>query len=375
MTFAEHFTHLEDPRRAQGKLHTLADILTITLCAVLAGADGWDDIATFARIKRHWLTEHLALRHGVPSADTFRRVLAALDPEAFSRGFVRWVEAVAERTAGDIVAIDGKTLRRSYDSDDPRAMLHMVSAWSSRQHLVLAQQRVGDKSNEITAIPALVSVLDLTGCIVTLDAMGTQTEIARQICARQADYVLALKGNHRALHEEVCAYFDEARRADFARRPIGYAETKDIGHGRHEVRRAWSSSDVSWLPGADAWQGLASIVLVERARASATAGEPSVEQRYYLSSLGGGSACAAEQALDAVRRHWGIENEVHWVLDVVFREDESRIRRDHGGANLSVVRHVALNLLRRDATPKLSLRMKRKRAGWDDAFLEQLTGL
>jgi len=253
-------------------------------------------------------------------------------------------------------------------------MLHMVSAWSSRQRLVLAQRRVAHNSNEITAIPALLSVLDVHGCIVTLDAIGTQTEIARQITEQGAHYVLALKGNHAGLHEEVATYFDQAQRAALAHRPIGYAASSEIGHGREERRHAWSSSDVSWLPGAHSWQGLRSIVLIESERCSGTTRQASVERRYYLSSLAGGTAAAATQVLDAVRRHWGIENEVHWVLDLVFREDESRIRRDHGGANLSVVRHVALNVLRREASPRMSVRMKRKRAGWDDAFLARLTG-
>jgi len=215
---ADHFDHLTDPRRAQGRLHRLDHILTIALCAVVSGADGWDDIAAFADACKPWLAERLKLRHGVPSADTIRRVMSALSPQAFERGFARWVETVATRTAGEIVAIDGKTLRRSYDTDDPRAMLHMVSAWASSQQIVLAQQAVSAKSNEITAIPSLLGVLDVRGCIVTLDAMGTQTAIAAQIQRQGADYVLALKGNHERLCDDVRDFFETLAPAPAFRR-------------------------------------------------------------------------------------------------------------------------------------------------------------
>lgn len=372
--FSQYFDHLHDTRRAQGQLHRLDHLLTITLAAIIAGADGWDDIATFARTKADWLTERLHLKHGTPSADTFRRVIAAFDPDAFAQGFLRWIEHVAQKTRGEVIAIDGKALRRSYDKDDPKAMLHMISAWASHQHLVLAQRQVEGKSNEITAIPALLDVLDLAGCIVTIDAMGTQRAIAERIIERGGDYVLALKENQPALYEEVRGYFEQAPRDRLA-----YAETTDLGHGRKEVRRVWASPDVAWLAERSRWPGLRSIVELERARHE---GERLTrERRYYLSSLPAGSGSDAEVVLDAIRSHWGIENEAHWVLDVVFREDESRIRRDHGGANMSVLRHVALNLLRKNearATPgsrgAMSLRMKRKRAGWDEEFLAEVVG-
>ncbi|QXD13947.1 ISAs1 family transposase [Rhodocaloribacter litoris] len=367
--FIRYFDHLEDPRRDQGKRHRLEHVLVIALCAVVAGAEGWDDIATFAQAKVSWLTQRLDLKHGTPSGDTFRRVLAAICPEAFARGFVRWVEALAQQTAGEVIAIDGKTLRRSYDKDDPKAALHMISAWACEQHLVLAQEKVSAKSNEITAIPALLEVLDLEGCIVTLDAMGTQTEIAEAICAQGADYVLALKGNQGLLHREVRAYFEQGRTRHWRAMPVAYAERCDLGHGRKEVRRLWISTDVAWVPKAEAWRDLNSLVMVEHERH--TQQGVSLERRFYISSL----ATTAEQMLDIIRSHWGIENQLHWVLDVVFREDESRIRRDHGGQNMAVVRQLALNLLRKDETKRLSLRMKRKRAGWDDAFLAQIVGI
>lgn len=367
--FTDHFDHLDDPRRDQGKRHRLDHLLVMALCAVVAGADGWDDIATFARAKADWLGQRLDLTHGTPSGDTFRRVLAALSPEAFAQGFVRWVEAVAQKTTGEVIAIDGKTLRRSYEKDDPKAALHIISAWACQQRLVLAQEKVSDKSNEITAIPALLEVLDLKGCIVTLDAMGTQTEIAEQIRDQQADYVLALKGNQGTLHREVRAYFEEGRKRHWHAMPVEYAETCDLGHGRKEVRRLWISTDVAWLPKREAWADLSSIVMIEHERH--THSGVSLECRFYISSL----AVEAHQMLRLIRSHWGIENGLHWVLDVVFREDESRIRRGHGGQNMAVVRQIALNLLRKDETKRLSLRMKRKRAGWDDAFLAQVVGI
>lgn len=367
--FTDYFDHLDDPRRDQGKRHLLDHLLVMALCAVVAGADGWDDIATFAHAKADWLGHRLDLKHGTPSGDTFRRVFAALCPEAFARGFVRWVEALAQKTAGEVIAIDGKTLRRSYEKDDPKAALHVISAWASEQHLVLAQEKVNDKSNEITAIPALLEVLDLEGCIVTLDAMGTQTEIAERIREQEADYVLALKGNQGTLHHEVRAYFEEGQARQWRAMPVTYAQTCDLGHGRKEVRRLWISTDVDWLPKAEAWCDLSSIVMLEHERHAPSG--ISLERRFYISSL----AVEAQKMLGIIRRHWGIENQVHWVLDVVFREDESRVRRDHGGQNMAVLRQLALNLLRKEETKRLSLRMKRKRAGWDEAFLAQVVGL
>lgn len=366
--FAEHFDHLDDVRHDQGKLHQLADILTITLCAVLAGAEGWDDIATFAQVKADWLRARLDLKHGPPSSDTIRRVVATIKAEAFAKGFVRWVESVARKVDGEVIAIDGKTLRRSYDKDDPKAALHIVSAWACQQHLILAQEKVKTKSNEITAIPALLEVLDVAGCIITIDAMGTQVEIAGQIIDQEADYVLALKANQGNLHAQVKEYFVDGAKEAYRKMPVSYAETTDIGHGRKEIRRAWVSSDVEWLAASSRWSGLKSIVLIEHERY--TNEKVSVEQRYYISSLD----AQADKLLRIVRSHWGIENKVHWVLDVVFQEDQSRIRREDGGQNMAVLRHLALNLLRQDQTKRLSLRMKRKRAGWDEGFLAQLIG-
>lgn len=367
---ADHFDHLQDTRRAQGRLHRLDHILTVALCAVVAGAEGWADIATFGHAKAEWLTRRLGLPHGPPSADTVRRVLSTIEPDAFAEGFARWVESVATKTAGEVVAIDGKALRHSYHKDDPQAMIHMVSAWASEQRLVLAQTVVDEKSNEITAIPRLLDVLDVSGCIVTIDAMGTQTGIAAQIRDQGADYVLALKGNQGALDADVRDYFETLRPTSTG--AVCYAESTDVGHGRKDVRRLWASSDVAWLVQGGDWAGLKSLVMVESERH--TDGGIARQRRYYITSLPADGPSDAARLLGAVRSHWGIENGVHWVLDVVFREDESRVRQDHGGANLSVLRHLALNLLRR-AESKLSLRMRRKRAGWDDRFLEEVVGI
>ena len=360
----EHFQDLEDPRWDRYKLHKFNDILFITICASICGADGWEDIELFAIAKEDWLAQHLDLPHGLPSDDTFRRVISRIDPEAFEACFRRWIASVVEQTAGEVVAIDGKTLRGSYDRDDDKAALCMVSAWASANRLILAQEQVDDKSNEITAIPALLAALELSGCIVTIDAMGTQRTIAEQIRDQGADYVLALKSNHPTLYEDVRTFFDEAEATQFQGIAYDYVEQTDGGHGRIEVRRCWAVGDVAWLRHQDRWAGLRSIAQVEARR---LVGESeSVERRYYITSL----APEAERLLAAVRGHWGIENQVHWVLDMSFGEDGSRIRKDHGAANMSLLRRLTLNLIRREQTAKSSLKGKRKRAGWDNRYLE-----
>ena len=368
-SIADHFAPIEDHRRDQGKLHRLSDILTIAICAVVAGAEGWEDIAAFGQAKQAWFEERLTLKHGTPSADTIRRVIARIDPAEFERCFLSWVGRLTKKIDGEVIAIDGKTFRGCYDKDDPKATLHTVSAWANTQGLVLAQRKVDSKSNEITAIPALLEVLDVAGCIVTLDAMGTQVTIAEQIQAQQADYVLALKANQGGLYEEVQGYFKDGARRAFAGMPVSQAETLDLGHGRKEIRRVWASSDVSWLGEATRWPGLKSIVEVESERHAT--GAPTLERRYFISSL----EADAVPLLDVIRSHWMIENGVHWVLDVVFGEDASRIRREHGAENFGSLRRLALNLLRQHPSKKHSLRMKRKRAGWDNAFLAEVIGI
>ncbi len=369
LNIADHFASIEDHRRDQGKLHRLSDILTIAICAVVGGAEGWDDIAAFAQAKQAWFEKRLKLKHGTPSSDTIRRVIAHIDPAVFERCFLSWVRSVTEKIDGEVIAIDGKTFRGCYDKDDPKATLHTVSAWANTQRLVLAQGKVDGKSNEITAIPALLDVLDVVGCIVTIDAMGTQVAIAEQLQGQKADYVLALKANQGGLYEEVQGYFADGARRAFHEMPVTQAETVDLGHGRKEVRRAWASSDVSWLGDERRWSGLRSIVAVESERHAK--GAPTLEWRYFISSL----QAEAEHLLEVIRSHWMIENGVHWVLDVVFGEDASRIRREHGAENFGVLRRLALNLLRQNPSKKHSLRMKRKRAGWDNNFLAEVIGI
>jgi predicted transposase YbfD/YdcC len=371
-----YFAPLTDPRADRGQAHLLLDLVTVALCAVLCGADGWVAVETFGRAKEGWLRTFLALPGGIPSHDTFGRVFARLDPAEFQHCFLNWVRAVVPDTAGQVVALDGKALRRSHDRANGKAALHMVSAWACGSGLVLGQMAVDDKSNEIVAIPALLRLLALEGATVTIDAMGCQTAIAAQIVARGADYALALKDNHPTLHAEVADAFAHARAtafADYAPADHDHWATIEQDHGRLEKRRHWTLRDpdlIAYLNRGDAWVGLRAIGLVERERRVGTT--VSVETRHYLLSTAGTAAAFGR----AIRSHWGIENRVHWALDVAFREDECRVRVGDGAANLAVLRHFALNLLRRERTAKGSLATKRFRAALDDAYLlTLLTGL
>lgn len=376
-----HFSVIEDPRRNHWNTrHRLEDILTIALTAVIGGAEGWDDIAAFARAKEDWFCQRLNLKQGIPSSDTFRRVIASIDPECFAACFAAWVKAAIGRLGGslreDQIAIDGKRLRGSYEKDDPKAAIHMVSAWASSARMILAQEKVADKSNEITAIPKLLEVLDLAGCLVTIDAMGCQREIAEQLQHKHADYVLALKGNQPGLHAEVKGYFAEAQARAYAHMDVSCYESEHIAHGRKgdvkspEVRRCVVSDDVSWLAYYPKWAALRAIAMVEYCRDVYS--EAGFERRYYISSR----ALSGAEMIEAVRRHWEIENQVHWVLDVSFSEDASRIRRDEGAENFAVMRRLALNVLRQDQTSKTkSIKGRRKVAGWDNAYLTRLIGL
>jgi predicted transposase YbfD/YdcC len=360
---------LADPRADRGQDHLLLDMIAIALCAVICGADGWVAVETFGRAKAAWLRTFLALPGGIPSHDTFGRVFARLEPAEFRRCFLSWVGAMVPDTVGQVVALDGKTLRRSHDRANGKAALHLVSAWASGSGLVLGQLAVDDKSNEIVAIPALLALLDVRGSTVTIDAMGCQTAIARQIVAQGADYALALKDNHPTLHAEVAEEFAAARAngfADVAPADHDHWATVEQGHGRVETRRYWVIREPATITALDqggAWAGLRAIGLVERERRIGT--EVSVEARHYLLSGAGGAAAFGQ----AVRSHWGIENRAHWVLDVAFREGESRVRVGDGAENLAVLRHVALNLLRQDTTRKGSLASKRFRAALDHHYL------
>jgi predicted transposase YbfD/YdcC len=375
----DHFAALTDPRIERKKEHTLLDIVGLSICGVICGADGWTDIEEFGHAKEEWLRTFLGLPNGIPSHDTLGRVFARVLPGEFQQSFQRWIQAISTVTEGQIISIDGKTLRRSYDRSRDKAAIHMVSAWASENHLILGQVKTSEKSNEITAIPRLLEVLALNGCIVTIDAMGCQTEIAAQIVAQGADYVLALNGNHGTVHKQVVEFFEQLdkhehegehehekeqeRQAVVKESDLDDYETVDGDHGRIEIRRYRQVSDVQWLAERSQWKGLQSVGMVEAER---HIGETvSVERRYYLSSLG----LDVQQFAEAVRGHWSIENTVHWSLDVSFREDDSRIRTGHAPENFSVLRHIALNLLKQDTRCTRGIKTKRLRAGWDHDYL------
>lgn len=358
----EFFSDVTEPRNSN-KRHKLIDIITIALCAVICGADTWEDIEEFGYTKRDWFERFLELPHGIPAHDTFARVFASIDAKEFQQAFLKWVEAIQEVTNRRIVAVDGKTVRRSHEKG--KSPLHLVSAWALENKMVLGQVKTREKSNEITAIPELLRVLELEGCIVTIDAMGCQKEIVRTIIDKGADYVLGLKGNQGTLHDDVQFYFEDCTRSGFKDVAHDYHETVDGDHGRIETRRYWTTS-ADWLPDKALWKSLSTIVMVQRERS--VEGKTSVEASYYVTSMKNN----AEQIARAVRGHWGIENGLHWVLDIAFREDESRIRKDNAPANFATIRHMALNLLRKETSLKRSIKGKRLKAGWDTEYLERI---
>jgi len=358
----DFFSDITEPRESN-KRHKLIDIIAIALCAVICGADTWEDIEEFGLTKLEWFRTFLELPHGIPSPDTFARVFASMDPVEFRKAFLGWVQSV-QTVVGGHIAIDGKTVRGSYDKD--KSPIHMVSAWALESRMVLGQVKTNEKSNEITAIPELLQVLALEGCIVTIDAMGCQKAIAKKIIDKGADYVLGLKKNQGNLHADVELFFQDSLKSGFQGVPCDYCETIDGDHGRIETRRYWATSDVEWLSDKPLWKNLRTIVMVERERN--LDGEASVETGYYISSLGS----EIKQLAKAIRGHWGIENSLHWVLDVAFREDESRIRKDHAPENFAILRHMALNLLKKEKSTRRSVKTKRLKAGWDNDYLAKV---
>lgn len=359
----EHFADLPDPRRDQNLRHKLIDIITIAVCALICGAEGYEDMEIFGEAKQAWFATFLELPNGIPSHDTFRRVFIKLKPKEFEKRFLAWVRTAVAQTNGRVVSVDGKTSRGSRQGPTPA--IHMVSAWACENQLVLGQLKTENHSNEITAIPELLHLLALKGCIVTIDAMGCQTAIASQIIEQQGDYVLALKDNHPTLHSAVETLFDQAQATNFTRLPHTFHQTVDGDHGRIETRRCWATNQLDDLDPnlRAAWSGLTSVVKVTATRD--LNGKISTESRYFLTSL----APAATHLLSVVRSHWGIENSLHWVLDVTFREDDCRIRTGHGPENLTVLRHIALNLIKQEKSAKKSVRAKRLKAGWDGDYL------
>lgn len=372
LPLAQHFADLKDPRVARCRLYPLIEILIISLCATLCGAEGWEDMNEWGLAKQNWLKENLGLElaNGIPTDDTFRRVLSQLDPAAFGLCFLSWTQAIQTRTRGEVIAIDGKTLRHTFDKATGQKAIHMVSAWADQNRLVLGQVKVDDKSNEITAIPALLSLLEIRGCIVTIDAMGTQRAIAAQIISQKGDYILALKGNQESVHTDVELFFAHAKSKRWEETPHHYYEQIEKDHGRLETRRCWqvdlSSLQGRWSDVEEKWKGLSSLICIESVRQIGTS--RSVETRYFLSSLFGN----ARTALVSVRSHWGIENSVHWVLDVTMHEDANRIRKDHAPQNLATLRHMALNLCRREKSSKRGVKGKMHNAAWNEDYLRQL---
>ena len=365
-TIIEHFGALEDPRIERTKLHPLIDIVTLTVCAVICGAEGPVDIEQYGHEKYQWLNTFLALPNGIPSHDTIGRVLARIDPKQFQACFLRWIHSICQLTSREVIPIDGKTLRHSYDTELGQSAIHMLSAWAATNRLVLGQLKVTEKSNEITAIPELLDVLDIADCIVTIDALGCQKEIAARIVEKDADYVLALKGNQEHLYDDVKQLFDALLQQDIRPSTLDYYETVDTGHGRVEVRRYWTTSALQTLRTKDQWHGLQTVGMIESERSLNQ--ETTLERRYYILSL----ANDARTFGNSVRAHWGIENVLHWVLDVAFREDMSRIRMDHGPENFALIRHIALNLLQHERSFKGSVKTKRLKAGWNNAYLTKV---
>jgi predicted transposase YbfD/YdcC len=362
-----HFESLEDPRTGYLIEHRLVDVVALTICAVVCGAETWVDIEAYGQSKVDWLSTFLGLPNGIPSHDTISRLFAQLDPEQLQDCFLNWIQTVAQLSAGTVVAVDGKTLRRSYNRGQGKGAIHMVSAWAAENRLVLGQVKVDEKSNEITAIPELLKVLALNGCIVTLDAVGTQKTIAKQIIDQGADYILSLKGNQEGLYEDVQQVFAWARQQNFKNTPHEAYQTIDKGHGRLEIRRHWLLDSVEHLVGADQWAGLKRVGLIESER-RLPGQDPTISQRCYLVSLDGG----VERFAQATRSHWGIENRLHWCLDVAFHEDDSRIRSGYAPQNMAVIRHMALNLLSQESSAKVGKKAKRLKAGWDNTYLTKV---
>lgn len=364
----DHFAILPDPRIARHRWHKLSDILVIAVCAVLCGAESFPAIEDFGHEREAWLQHFLELPGGIPSPDTFNRVFRLLAPLQFQACFLSWMQAVAEATVGEVVAIDGQALRRSFDKGTAKRALHMVSAWATDNGVVLGQRKVDAKSNEITAIPALLALLALKGWIVTIAAMGCQRAIAQQIVEQGADYVLALKGNQPTLEQAVEHCFVTGAEAEAQRTASDSYEQTEQGHGRSETRCDWSTEALAPAFRAAAWPGLRSIGMVEATRT--LAGKTTVEQRLYLTSLKPDAHLFAR----AVRNHWGIENGLHWTLDVTFREDQSRLRKGHGAENFAVLRHIVLNLLRQEPSAKSMPRKRLACALNPDYLLKVLLG-
>jgi predicted transposase YbfD/YdcC len=361
----DHFGELTDPRRRK-VTYPLINIVTIAVCGVICGADDFVSIAEYGRTKRKWLGLFLDLSAGIPSHDRFNAILGAIKPAEFEKCLLSWVTALHEISGGQLVAIDGKTLRRSFDTASSKSAIHMVSAWATANHVTLGQVVVDEKSNEITAIPKLLEIIELSGCLVTIDAMGCQTEIAEKILDAGADYVLAVKGNQPTLCDGIEAFFMDHMDDDFARQEVSRHETHAQGHGREEKRNYLVCPVPDDLPDRRRWKKLAAIGVA--INETVRDGKNTSEVRYYILS----KKLSARKFAEAVRGHWSIENRLHWQLDVTFGEDQSRIRKGHADANFSILRRTALSLLKNNRTSKVGIKNKRLTAGWDNDHLQQV---
>jgi predicted transposase YbfD/YdcC len=363
----EHFGKLEDPRIERNKLHKLLDIIVIAICGVICGADNWVDIEIFGKKKKRWLRQFLELPNGIPSHDTFGRVFGMLKAEHFQECFYAWVKMVNQVTEGQVIALDGKQLRGSMDKYTGKGAIYMVNAWASTNHIALGQRKVDEKSNEITAIPELLKMLEISGCIITIDAIGCQTEFARQIIGQDGDYVLAVKENQGHLYEDIAYLFGLYTKEENALSYVNdHYKTVNKGHGRIEIRQCWVLDARYYQKSVrrlSEWEQVRSLVLVISERRIGQ--HTTTQARYFISSL----EPNAQKLLEAVRSHWGIENSLHWVLDVVFDEDRCRIRKDHAPQNFAVIRQIAFNLLKNEKTARGGIQAKRLQAAWDENYL------
>lgn len=361
-----YFEELDDPRIEKNQKHPLINVISIAILGVICGADTWVDIERYGNAKREWLGTFLDLKNGIPSHDTFGRVFRWLDAEQFQARFVTWTQHICELTAGQVVSLDGKKLRRSHDKQHERDGIWMVSAWAGENRMVLGQTKVNEKSNEITAIPQLLNLLDISGCVVTLDALGTQTNIAQRILDAHADYILPVKDNQSTLYEDMTLLFEGFESDQYTDVIYDMAKQTTEGHNRREIRQCWVVSQAAYRAylrrGAE-WANLNSLVKLLTVRITPQKTEVTI--RYFISSW----TASAQAFLTRIREHWQIENGLHWVLDMAFREDEARIRKDHAPQNMAVMRHMALNLLKQETSVKVGIAAKRKMAGWDNDYL------
>jgi len=362
----EHFGTVKDPRIGNATRHKLLDILVIAICAVVCGADSWVDVEIFGNSKKKWFEKFLELPHGIPSHDTFGRVFRLIDPVEFRRSFMGWVQSFQMLSQGEVIAIDGKQLRGSADRNNEQAAVDIVSAWATANQLVLGQVKVDDKSNEIPAIPRLLELLDITGCLVTVDAIGTQTEIATTIVDQGGDYLLAVKENQGQLYEDMDRLFSIEEREGFVTPGYTHIRKVDDSHGRLEIRECWATSNgecLDYVRGRDHWKSLATLAMIRSERH--VNDQMEIKTRYFIASC----QMKAQAFLKAKRSHWGIENRLHWILDIAFREDMSQVRKDHAPENFAILRHMAINMLKQEKTAKAGIHAKRLQAGWDESYL------